>query len=62
MGPFHADDGLQRGQPVLGPVALSDRNGPVERHDRVDQVRRVVPHLRRLANRGLRQHPSGSAF
>ena len=29
MGPFHADDGLQRGQPVLGPVALSNRNGPV---------------------------------
>jgi hypothetical protein len=48
---------LQRGQPVLGPVALSDRDGPVERHDRVDQVRRVVPHLRRLADRGLRQRP-----
>lgn len=28
LGPFHADDGLQRGQPVLGPVALSGRNGP----------------------------------
>ena len=27
----------------------------LQRH--VDQVRRVVPHLRRLADRGLRQHP-----
>jgi hypothetical protein len=35
LGPFHADDGLQYGQPVLRPVAFSDRNGPVERHDRV---------------------------
>jgi hypothetical protein len=35
MGPLHTDDCLQRGQPVLRAVALSDRNGPVERYDRV---------------------------
>ena len=39
MGKFQTDDGLQCGQPVLGPVALSHRNGPVERHDRVGSGR-----------------------
>ena len=44
MGPFHADDGLQHGQPVLRPVTFSDRNGPVEPHDRVgyDRPEQVV--------------------
>jgi len=34
----------QHGQPVLRPVAFSDRNGPVERHDRVgyDRPEQVV--------------------
>jgi hypothetical protein len=44
MGPLHTDDCLQRGQPVLRAVALSDRNGPAERYDRVgcDRPEQVI--------------------